>query len=454
VDVVDWQEVAVGSAVDLAEPPLASRRVYLQVVLLTAVVVVAVAVLGAMASRKVAEREAVNDAARQAGVLADAVVQPALTDGILTSDPTAFKRLDRAIQDHVLNESIVRVKFWTVDGRIVYSDEPRLVNRVFSLGEEEREVLDLDHPTTRAEVSELAGPENEFERGRGKLLEVYRPVWTPSGQPLLFEIYAPYNAVVERSLDLWKGFGGITIASLLVLVVLLLPVLWGVLDRLGRAQRQRELALTQAVEASAMERRRIAGTLHDGVVQELAATSFVVTGAALRAEQEGQVQLNESLKRAAESVRSSIGGLRSLLVDIYPPSLEQTGLVGGLRDLVSGPRSRDVEVRLSVPTEPVRLRQADERLVYRIAQECLRNATRHSRAQLIDISLSVEEDSVVLEVADNGVGFDPDVALTAPAQGHFGLRLMIDSVAQGRGRLLLSTAPGTGCRWQLRVPRS
>jgi signal transduction histidine kinase len=111
-------------------------------------------------------------------------------------------------------------------------------------------------------------------------------------------------------------------------------------------------------------------------------------------------------------------------------------------------------VRLTVPAEPVRLRQPDERLVYRIAQECLRNATRHSRAQLIDISLSVEEDSVVLEVADNGVGFDPDVAFTAPEQGHFGLRLMTDSVAQGRGRLLLSTAPGAGCRWQLRVPRS
>jgi len=189
-------------------------------------------------------------------------------------------------------------------------------------------------------------------------------------------------------------------------------------------------------------------------VQELAATSFVVSGAALHAEQEGQVALTESLKRAAESVRTSIGGLRSLLVDIYPPSLDQRGLVGGLTDLVNGPRNRDVEVQLTVPAEPVRLRQADERLVYRIAQECLRNAVGHARAHRVEVSLTVEEDSVVLEVADDGIGFDPVAALGAPVQGRFGLRLMADSVAQGHGRLLLRSAPGAGCRWQLRVPRS
>ena len=449
---IAWREVAAGSATDAVDPPLASRRVYLQVLLLTALVVVAVAVLGAVASRQVAEQEAVNDAAQQAAMLADTVIEPALSDGVLTSDPQSLRRLDEAVHRHVLNESIVRVKVWTPEGRIVYSDEPRLVDAVFSLGEEERDVL--VHPATHAEVSDLKLRENQYEAGQGKLLEVYRPVWTPSGQPLLFEIYAPYTAVTKQTVSLWRGFGGITLASLLVLVVLLLPVLWRVLDRLGRAQSQREAALAQAVEASTMERRRIAGTLHDGVVQELAATSFVVTGAALRAEQEGNLQLTESLRRASESVRTSIGGLRSLLVDIYPPSLEQTGLDGALRDLVSGPRSRDLEVELELPAEPVRLREADERLVYRIAQECLRNATRHSRARRVEVSLRVRGDEAVLEVADDGVGFDSTTTLAAPAEGHFGLRLMADTVAQGRGRLLLQTAPGAGCRWQLRVPRT
>ena len=52
-------------------------------------------------------------------------------------------------------------------------------------------------PTTHAEVSDLTRPENRYETGGGKLLEVYRPVWTPSGQPLLFETYMPYDSVTD-----------------------------------------------------------------------------------------------------------------------------------------------------------------------------------------------------------------------------------------------------------------
>lgn len=451
-----WFEVATGSAPDLTEPPLSPRRVYLQVVVLSTLVVAVVAVLGALAGRQVAERQAVDDAARQADAIARNVLAPVITDGIVTGDQAALKALDDKVRDSVLRPSILRVKFWTADGRIVYSDESRLIGRTFPLGIEDRAILDHPSASAEAEVSDLEAPENAYEAGQGKLLEVYKPVVTrPGGQPLLFEIYAPYESVIsDRATRLWLAFGSITLLSVLALVVLLLPVLWRLLGRLNRVQGQREAALAQAVEASTNERRRIAATLHDGVVQELAATSFVVTGAALRAEQEGQAQLSESLQAASQSVRTSIGALRSLLVEIYPPSLDQTGLVGALRDLVDGPRSREVAVRLTLPEVPVRLRQADERLVYRIAQEALRNAVRHAQAAHVDVSLIVEEDEVVLEVTDDGKGFDAASVLAAPPQGHFGLRLMADAVAHGRGQLLVSTAPGAGCRWRLSVPRS
>jgi two-component system NarL family sensor kinase len=448
-----WVEVAAGSASEAVEPPLAPRRVYLQVILLSCLVVAVVAVLGAVASREVAERQAVDDAARQADVFA-ARVASALTDELVAGDPAAVRKLDELVRQSVLRRSIVRVKFWTPEGRIVYSDERALIGQVFPLSEEDRRML--DHPSQRAEaeVSDLDAPENTYEAGRGKLLEVYKPVLTVSGRPLLFEIYAEYESVIsERARRLWLAFGSITLFSVLALVLLLLPVLWRLLGRLGRAQRQREDALADAVEASENERRRIAATLHDGVVQELAAASFVVSGAALRAEQEGHTHLTQSLQAAAESVRGSIGALRSLLVEIYPPSLEQTGLGGALRDLVAGAQSRDVEVRLSLPETPFRLPQADERLVYRIAQEALRNALRHAKAARVDVTLSVGEDVVVLEVADDGRGFDAAAVLAAPPPGHFGLRLMMDGVAQGRGSLSLSTAPGAGCRWRLSVPR-
>ena len=277
------------------EPPLRARQIYLQVVVMAVAVIIAVGVLGAVASRKVAESEAVNDAAQTTGVLADAVVQPALTPGVVTGDKAAIARLDRAVRDHVLGESIVRVKVWTVDGRIVYSDESRLIGQTFPLGEDEREVL--AQPATRAEVSNLDEPENAYERGQGRLLEVYRPVWTSDGQVLLFETYGPYSQVTSRTRDLWRGFAGVTFSSLLILVVLLLPVLWRLLDRLRSTQAQREMLLQRAIDASSEERQRIAATLHDGVVQELAATSFVVAGAAERAEQRGDRTTRRLLAR-------------------------------------------------------------------------------------------------------------------------------------------------------------
>lgn len=448
-----WVEVAAGSDLDLAEPPVAPRRVYLQVALLTCVVVAVVAVLGGVASREVAERQAVDDASRMADTLALRVAK-GITDELAAGDPAAVRQLDELVRQSVLRPSIVRVKVWAPDGRIVYSDEPRLIGQVFPLSEEDRGVFKRPSIRAQAEVSDVEAPENAFEAGSGKLLEVYKPVMTPSGQPLLFEIYAEYDEVIsERANRLWLAFGSITLVSVLALVLLLLPILWRLLGRLSRAQRQREAALAEAVEASTNERRRIAATLHDGVVQELAATSFAVSGAALRAEQEGNTQLTQSLQAASDSVRGSIGALRSLLVDIYPPSLEQTGLGGALRDLVAGLQSRDVAVRLALPEAPFRLRQADERLVYRIAQEALRNALRHAQAANVEVSLAVGEDVVVLEVADDGRGFDAAGVLAAPPPGHFGLRLMADAVAQSRGSLSLSTAPGAGCRWRLSVPR-
>ena len=80
--------------------------------------------------------------------------------------------------------------------------------------------------------------------------------------------------------ELRRGFAGVTVSSLLFFTVLLLPIVWWLLGRLKRSQNQREELLERAVDASIEERRRIAGTLHDGVVQELAATSFTVAGAA------------------------------------------------------------------------------------------------------------------------------------------------------------------------------
>jgi signal transduction histidine kinase len=414
-------------------------------------VLILVALVGVAASRKLAEAEAVNDAAKTANLMADAVAQPALRDTLLTGDPAAVKAMDEVVRGRVLGPSIVRVKIWDPTGRILYSDAPALIGQRFPLGEEERDVL--AHPQTRAEVSDLTAPENRLERDRGKLLEVYRPIWTPSGKPVLFEIYAPYDEVTARTGQLWRGFAGVTLTSLLLLVVLLMPILWRLLNQLQRSQAQREALLQRAVDASTEERRRIAGALHDGVVQDLAGASFAVAGGAERALSLGQPGLADELRLASGAVRSSIGGLRTLLLDIYPPSLASAGLTAALTDLASTLQSRGTAVTLDLAPE-TGLDQAGERLVFRVARECLNNIAKHAAAANVRIRLEQAEGHTVMEITDDGVGFDAAEKLAHPPEGHFGLRVLGDIVADAGCELLLSSAPGAGTRWQLRIPRS
>jgi len=448
---VPWLRLSGTQARTRPERPVRPRLVVIQVIAGTLAVVIGVAVAGAFASRRVAEREAVTDAAHTTDLIARQVVQPAITNGLISGNPAALAAIDRVVRHQILSPSVVRVKLWTAAGRIVYSDEKRLIGRTFPLGSQERSAL--ARPAVHAEVSDLQRPENRFERGHGKLLEVYRPVWTPSGQPLLFETYSPYKQVTQRTGELWRGFAGITISSLLILVVLLLPILWRLLNQITSAQSQREVLLQRAVDASADERQRIAGTLHDGPVQELAATSFAVAAAAERAADSGQQELAEMLTTAAGTVRASIRGLRSLLVDIYPPSLTTAGLVPALTDLTEVLAVRSIATHLELAEDAAaRLRPAQQQLVFRIARECLRNAARHSSAHNVDVRLFRHGHSTVLEITDDGTGFDPAPILSNPEDGHFGLRILTDVAADAGADLLLATAPGAGCRWRLEVP--
>ncbi|RNM12416.1 sensor histidine kinase [Nocardioides pocheonensis] len=444
-----WVVVSQERARDLPEVRRPERLV--AVIAVGAVLVLALSVLvGVVAARKLAERQAVNDAANTADLLAEAVVQPVLTDAIASGDPAAVAAVGSALADYLENSSLVRVKVWTKDGRIVYSDEPRLLGQRYQLSEDAQDVF--AHPATRAEVSDLNKPENQYERGQGRLLEAYRPIWTPSGTPLLFETYAPYTEVDGRAGQLWRGFAGVTVSTLLLFAALLIPLVWQLLTGLRSAQRQREALLERAIEASDDERRRIAGTLHDGVVQELAATSFAVTAAAGRAQASGDPDLARDLTASAATLRDSMGGLRTLLVDLYPPTLETAGIQAALRDLGGRLRARGIEVTLDLPETDPGLGPELDRLVFRVAHECLENVRRHASATRATIRMTRMDDAVVLEVTDDGVGFDVEAVLAHPPVGHLGVRLLADAASRSGAELAVSSSPGHGCRWRLTVP--
>lgn len=445
-----WRVVARPATAELVEKPMRTGLLVAQLVAGVVLVLALVGVAGSFGAQRLAEREAVNDAASMADLLAEAVIQPALTDGFATGDVAGRAALDTVVRAHVLSANVTRVKVWSSTGTILYSDETRLVGQRFDLGDDERAVL--ANPRTEAEISDLSKPENAFETG-DRLLEVYRPVWTPNGTELLFEMYSPYDSVQQRSGQLWRGFAGITLSSLLLLLVLLTPVLWRLLSRVRRAATARERLLEQAVEASAAERRRIAATLHDGPVQELAATSFAVSATAERADAVGQSGLGSELRDLSGTVRASIRALRSLLVDIYPPSLTDAGLATALADLGQTARSRGIDLDQHIdPADDLGLTAEQERLVHRVTQEVLRNVVKHAAPCRATLTLRRVTDEVVLEIADEGEGFDAGAFLDAPRPDHFGLRILTDLAARGGGLLELATAPGDGTRWRLTIP--
>jgi signal transduction histidine kinase len=207
------------------------------------------------------------------------------------------------------------------------------------------------------------------------------------------------------------------------------------------------------VEASDAERRRIAATLHDGPVQDLVASAFVAAGSAAKAESSGQPRMADDLRGLAASVRGNIRTLRSLLVDIYPPSLASAGLATALADLAQSGASRGLEVHVDAQeADDLGLEQDEERLVYRVAQECLRNSVTHAAPCTATIRLGREDDSVVLDVLDVGPGFDTD-RLDRPDVGHFGLRVLADLASDAGAELQVSSRPGAGTHWRLVIAK-
>jgi signal transduction histidine kinase len=249
---------------------------------------------------------------------------------------------------------------------------------------------------------------------------------------------------------MWLDISLIAVGSLLLMHVLWVPLSWVLVSRLRQARRQRDMLLDRALSASDEERRRIAGTLHDGVVQDLAATSFVVASSAQQAQRADQAQLAGRLETAAAGVRASIGALRSLLVDIYPPNLSVAGLSATLADLASSLEGRGMQVVVAEDPE-LDLDPATQSLIYRIAQECLRNAGRHAQASHATVRISRHDDIVRLDVADNGIGFDPAATLDNLPESHFGLRVMRDLAIEHNARLAVRSRIGAGTQWRLEV---
>jgi two-component system NarL family sensor kinase len=409
----------------------------------------ALAVLGFVAVQilqHIGEREAIRDAQHETQLAARGIVAPQLTVGLLGGQPAAVRRLDRVVHRYVLHNPVVRVKLWDAAGRILYSDQPALIGTRYPLGGDDMQALKAGG--VAAEVSDLAKPENRLEAHFSKLLEVYQGIPGPDGRPLLYEEYLKYSSVAASGNRLWSSFGPALIGTLVLLELAQIPLAWSLARKLRRRQEERELLLRRAIDASDVERRRIARDLHDGVVQNLVGVSYSLSAAAAgTTTPEGA----EAIERAAAETRDSIRELRTLLVDIYPPTLQRAGLAGAISDLLAPLAARNIAVDVAVSPH-LELGSEHEPILYRVAQEALRNVAKHADATQVHVRAARDNGMAFLTVEDNGRGFEPAQAGEPNGDHHFGLRILKDLARDAEGHLMVDSHPGGGTKVRVEVP--
>jgi two-component system, NarL family, sensor kinase len=442
----------------MGSPPTSRRRqptraptassIVLRFAIGSAVAITVAVVGGYFALRSVATNEAKRETRTkvdEAGQLVEATVG----EGLLTGKPAAVSAVDDIVVARVLSDSIVRVKIWSANGRVLYSDDPAQIGGRYALDPGQRRLL--REGGSKVEVSDLTRPENRLDRGQGDLIEAYTRIRTPSGTPVLFEIYQRLGSVTANARRLLEALAPPILGAIALIVLVQAPLVWSLTRRLQRGHEEREALLGNAIAASARERSRVASYLHDGPVQDIAGLAFSLAPVAEHAAVRGAEEDAGVLRAAIDRLRRTVRDLRALLVELHPPHLAAAGLETAIADLVSPLQSAGAAVTLSIDGAE-RLDREREALVYRVAQEAVRNVVAYADARSVRIDLTVDDGAARLLVADDGRGFDPERREQRRAEGHLGLSLVEELARESGGSLTVDSIEGKGTTVELRVP--
>jgi two-component system, NarL family, sensor kinase len=412
-------------------------------------VAIAVAVVGGYFVLRTVAIDQAKEQTRTRVKLEAKLVETEVHDGLLRGHAKAVRAVDDAVVGRVLSNSIVRVKIWSPAGRVLYSDEPAEIGGQYALDAGQHRLL--RNGGAEVEVTDLNRPENALDRQEGRLLEAYTRIRTPSGTPLLFEIYQRFGSVTSDARGLLRKLAPPILGAIGLILLVQVPLLWSLMRRLQLSHEQREGLLANAVTSSRRERRRVASYLHDGPVQELAGLAFSLAPVANRAETRGADGDAAVVRKVIDRLRGTVRDLRALLVDLHPPTLAAAGLHAALRDLASPLSAKGTEVELRVEGDDL-LDPDTQALVYRVAQEAVRNVIAYADASTVSIAVDTVDSTARLLVADDGRGFRAETREQRRAEGHLGLSLVEELAQQAGGSLTIDSREGAGTRVRLEVP--
>jgi putative methionine-R-sulfoxide reductase with GAF domain/two-component sensor histidine kinase len=192
------------------------------------------------------------------------------------------------------------------------------------------------------------------------------------------------------------------------------------------------------------------GDLHDSATQSLyAVTMFAEAASRLLAS--GEIgPASDHLSDVRETAQEALQEMRLLIFELRPPILEKEGLVTALQtrlELVEGRSGLETELKAEGVSD---LTPEIEEGFYRVAQEVLNNILKHAQAHSVTVQLCRDQQKVILEITDDGIGFDPH---TNRGKGGLGLAGMEERVVLLGGRLIVRSTPGQGTSVRVEVSR-
>jgi two-component system, NarL family, sensor kinase len=441
--------------------PSVVARALVQHAAISLVALVAVGTLAAIICVQVVQDQALHRAEANGESIAVDVVAPMVNPGVEEGDTDSLVALHRQVQFRMATDTIQRIKVWSPDGMILYCDDPRQIGLHFPLDEDDLDALNSGG--VDSDISDLDKSENVFDRGFGfgESLEVYVGAQDTVGKPILVETYFTANSLHADEASLIRRIVPVVLAAVLVLGLLLVPLAFTLARRVSRYERERQSMIRLAVEASSAERRRVAGELHDGVIQDLAGVGYALSSLDTQLLTLGRSNgdpepappvkgMLTTLHTAQRLVHDDLLALRELTGLQYAADSPAVDPEAALRVVADHVGAEGTPVDMVVGPLP-ELPPAHRSALIRIGREAMRNAAKHAPGSHVMLTLGVSGGNAVLAVADDGPGFDPHNAV-GPVEGHIGLALLADAAEGAGGRLDVRSRPGHGTTIKATIP--
>jgi signal transduction histidine kinase len=372
-----------------------------------------------------------------------------------------YKELQEFVRERVLRWPIIQLTIWRSDGMIVFSEDPSLVGDRLPLADSLKQAFRQSAPVSLI----MEGARRRGPHPLVKHLDTYVPVFFdpdgPGGVPVaMVQLSQDHGGIEAEVQGMFRTVIVTLVAGLAFLYVSLLPIIVRVsrtLSRqnaqLGEQANERRRLLDTVLRTSEEERRLLAAELHDGPIQRLAGLGYRLERARNRLERGNAEGAAPLLAELQEGLSEETRRLREMMAELRPPVLDQRGLESALRDHAAAfQRSWGVgcTVRSSLDQ---RLDPDVETVLYRVAQEALTNVAKHAHADQAWVSLRARNGSVILEVGDDGIGFDPVYASNNGSRDHLGLTAMRERVEMAGGTWEIQSRPGDGTRVVAEFPR-